>query len=270
MTVCIAALCGEGEEARAVVAADHMVTSADFMEFEHPGSKIVELSQHALVMVAGATNDGMRLVHEAAISLGDSTADIAAIAENLGARYAEARLRRAEQFALQTRGLDLDSYYAMHSSLNDQLVMLLDNVLSEFSLGVDLLLAGVDDSGAHIHTNGHPGGGNQNHDSIGWTAIGSGAIHVVPSMAGFVHSAGSSYGETLFRVYASKHRAEVAPGVGHETDVAVISKDGIKRLDSAELERLDTIYSNFVSITDRELHNQLDDFDPEATGDAKN
>jgi 20S proteasome alpha/beta subunit len=263
MTVCIAALCGNGEKARAVVAADRMVTAGGFMEFEHPGSKIVELSPHALVMVAGATNDGMRLVNEAAASMGGNSGDIVALAEDLGQRYSDARGHRAEQTILKTRGLDFQSYYGMHNGLSQQVVMLVDDALRKFDFGVELLLAGVDDAGAHVHTNGNPGGGHQTHDSIGWTAIGSGAIHVLPSMAGFVHSPKAGYGQTLFRVYASKRRAEVAPGVGHETEVAVISRDGTKRLSNTELQELDSIYESFVSMTDTELQKQMDEFDPE-------
>lgn len=263
MTVCIAAICGDGEKARAVVAADRMVTAGGFMEFEHPGSKIVELSPHALVLVAGATNDGMRLVHETAAAMGGTSGDISSVAEDLGRRYAEARRARAEQFILGTRGLDFQSYYGMHSGLSQQVVMLADDALQKFDFGVELLLAGVDDTGAHVATNGNPGGGNQSHDSIGWTAIGSGAIHVLPSMAGFEHSPQAGYGQTLFRVYASKRRAEVAPGVGHETEVAVISRDGIKRLSESELEGLDSIYEDFVSMTNTELKKKMDEFDPE-------
>lgn len=264
MTVCLAALCGNGEDSRVVVAADRMVSAGGFMEFEHRGSKIVELADHALVMVAGDTNEGMRLVHQAAAEIGDST-PVPGIAEDLGERYATARLRRAEQSLLGTRGLDLNSYYQVQGTLNPQMVAMIDNGFANWDLGVELLLAGVDESGAHIHTNHNPGGGNQDHRPVGWTSIGSGAIHVIPSMAGFEHAPHAGYGQTLFRVYASKRRAEVAPGVGHETDVAVVSREGIKRLTSQELQQLDSIYENFLSTTSNELAKQLDSFDPEGT-----
>lgn len=263
MTVCIAAACGDGEDTRVVVAADRLVTAGGFMEFEHRGSKIVPLSPHALVMVAGDTNEGMRLVLEAAADMGDSTVPIPDIAEDLGERYAVARQRRAEQSILRTRGLDFQSFYEMHNGLNGQVVMLLDNGLASYDLGVELLLAGVDENGAHIHTNHNPGGGNQDHGSIGWAATGSGAIHVIPSMAGFEHSSDAGYGQTLFRVYASKRRSEVAPGVGRDTDLAVISKDGMKRLSPSELDDLNSIYETFLSTTSKELQKQMDSFDPE-------
>jgi hypothetical protein len=236
-----------------------MVTMPGYMEFEHSGSKMVQLTDRAIVMVAGSTLDGMRLARDAAEdSLPD---DIEGIAFDLGQRYAATRAWRAEQAILSTHGLTLQTFHEMHRSLNEQVVMLIENALQQFDLEVELLLAGVDESGAHIHTNSNPGGGNQKHDPIGWAAIGIGSPHVIPSMAG--HSADAGYKHTLFRVYASKRRAEVAPGVGRETEIAVIGMEGLQRLTNADVDRLGVIYDDFQSITDKELQKQLDAFDPE-------
>lgn len=81
----------------------------------------------------------------------------------------------------------------------------------------------VDDSGAHVYSVQNPGRPEYLHDVIGYATIGSGAIHAVQSMIDFGHSTKAQYHETVFRVYASKRRAEVAPGVGLDTDMAVIS-----------------------------------------------
>lgn len=265
MTVCIAALCRTNDQPCAVVATDRMVTQPGFMEFEHTGSKMIELTRRAAVMVAGSTLDGMRLVTDAAAT--DLFEDIADIAAELGCRYAVARTGRTAQI-LGTHGLTFESFHQMHGSLNPQAVMTLEGALEAFDLGVELLLAGVDGSGAHIHTNGNPGGGNQRHDPIGWAAIGIGAPHVVTSMAALGHSASEEYKQTLFKVYASKRAAEVAPGVGRETEMALISAEGIKRLGSAVLERLALIYDDYRSITGERLQEQLASFDPQGDDGA--
>jgi 20S proteasome alpha/beta subunit len=243
-----------------------MVTLPGFMEFEHSGSKMVRLTDVAAVMVAGSTLDGMRLVDGAADD--NLPEDIAGIADDLGRRYARMRAWRAEQAVLSTHGLTIESFHEMHRSLNEQVVMLLENGLQQFDLGVELLLAGVDESGAHIHTNRNPGGGNLNHDPIGWAAIGIGAPHVVASMAGPAHSADDAYEQTLFRVYAAKRRAEVAPGVGGETEMAVIDAGGFRRLNDADLGQLALIYDNFRSITDGELQKQLDTLNLQGDGNG--
>lgn len=251
-----------------VVAADRMVTYPGFIEFEHPGSKMVQLGDHAIVMVSGDTLIGMRLANDAAAALAGSAGPIAAIAADLGVRYAGARNQQSEQQVLSVRGLNFQTFYANHNSLNGQAVMLTDNQLAQFDLGVELLLAGVDDTGAHIHTVHNPGGLDRNHDPITYAAIGSGAIHVLPSMAGFAHGGTASYPETLFRVYASKRRAEVAPGVGGDTELAVVTRSGVQRLTSADLERLSSLYDKFTSKTNTELKKQLAAFKPEGNGDG--
>jgi 20S proteasome alpha/beta subunit len=263
MTVCIAALCtGEDDGSRVVLATDRMVTQPGLMEYEHE-SKMVELTPRAAVMVAGNTLEGMRLVSEAAAAEMPDT--IAALADELGRRYALARNARAGQ-VLGSHGLTWETFHQMHGLLNPQVVMTLERELEQYELGVNLLLAGVDGSGGHIHTNADPGGGNVRHDPMGWAAIGIGAPHVVPSMVGFGHSAGHGYRETLFRVYASKRRSEVAPGVGNETEMAVISADGTKRLSDALVEKLALIYGRFQKATERELSKRLASFDPEGDG----
>jgi len=242
-----------------------MVTQPGFMEYEHAGSKMVELAPRAAVMVAGNTLDGMRLVSEAAAAEMPET--IAEIADELGRRFALARNARAGQL-LGSHGLTWETFHQMHGLLNPQVVMTLESALEQFQLGVHLLLAGVDDSGGHIYTNADPGGGNQRHDPMGWAAIGIGAPHVVPSMVGFGHSARDGYKETLFRVYASKRRAEVAPGVGSETEMAVITRDGTKRLSAAVVGDLGVIYDRFRILTERQLSKQLSRFNPEGDADG--
>lgn len=265
MTVCIAALCKANDMPCAVVATDRMVTQPGFMEFEHTGSKMVELTERAAVMVAGSTLDGMRLVTEARAA--DLPDDIAEISADLGRRYATARNGRAEQI-LGMHGLTFESFHSMHGTLNPQVVMMLEGALEQYDLGVELLLAGVDGSGAHIHTNGNPGGGNMRHDPLGWAAIGIGAPHVTTSMAALGHSAREDYRQTLFKVYASKRAAEVAPGVGNETEMALIGAEGVKRLDAAVLTKLALIYDEYRSITVGRLQEQLASFDPEGDDDA--
>ena len=87
-------------------------------------------------------------------------------------------------------------------------------------------------------------------------------------MIGFTHTANADYHETVFRVYASKRRAEAAPGVGLDTDMAVISAAGIHGLTDEELEQLRKIYEEFQSATTDALTKRLATFKlGEATDD---
>lgn len=259
MTICLAALCQDGEENRAVVATDRMVTLGGFIEFEHAIPKMAAASARAISMAAGDALIGTRIVQEVAQAV-TGTPTVLDIAQRLASQYEGTRTARIEQQLLALRGLNWQSFYGGHASFNPQITMMLDQQMQGFNLGVELLLAGVDDSGAHIYSVHNPGRPEYLHDVIGYAAIGSGAIHAVQSMIGFGHAANGKYHETVFRVYASKRRAEVAPGVGLDTDMAVISASGMHWLSPEELEQLRKIYEGFESSTTAALTKQLETF----------
>jgi hypothetical protein len=185
---------------------------------------------------------------------------VADIAQALGQGFGAARGQKLEQQRLSLRGLTLQTFYANHTSLNQNIVALLDNQMSQYNLGLELLLAGVDPSGAHIYSVMHPGPPENLHDTIGYAAVGSGTIHALQSLIGFGHSADAEYHQTVFRVYAAKRRSEVAPGVGLDTDMAVISGSGIHWLTVDELQQLSEIYDEYEKATSTELQKQLKNF----------
>jgi hypothetical protein len=267
MTVCIAAISGDGADSQIVVAADRMVTYPGFLEFEHRGSKIVELNEKALVMVAGDSLIGGRLAREAAGAVPGDPPAAADIAADLGMRYDATRRQQMEDQVLRSRGLTLADFYGRHGTLGQQGAMVIDQQLAMFNLNVELLLAAVDQNGAHLHTVHNPGGGDRNHDAIAYAAIGSGAIHVLPAMTGFRHGPGAPHAETLVRVYAAKRQAEVAPGVGKDTEVAVVSSDGIERLSTEDIGKLEAIYEQVQEHSRAALRNAVSEFKLGGDGD---
>lgn len=91
-----------------------------------------------------------------------------------------------------------------------------------FNLGLELLIAGIDASGANIALIVNPGM-LVLLNKLGYAAIGSGAIHALSTFHIEGQSAHMSVSETLVGVYRAKCAAEVAPGVGRATDVAIVS-----------------------------------------------
>jgi hypothetical protein len=259
VTICLAALCRDGEETYAVVAADRMVTFPGFIEFEHSNPKVAPAGARAVSMSAGDALVGTRLAQDVAHQLAGAPT-VLEIAQRLAAHYEATRTDRVEQQILAPRGLNWQSFYGGHAGFNPQITVMLDQQMQGFNLGVEVLLAGVDESGAHVYSVHNPGRPELLHDVIGYAAIGSGAIHAVQSMIGFGHSATAEYHTTVFRVYASKRRSEAAPGVGRETDMAVISPSGIHWLTDDELEQLRTIYEEFEAATTGALTKQLATF----------
>lgn len=258
MTVCVAAICQDQGEPRTVVAADRMVTLGGFIEFEHAMPKMVPAGVAAIMMLAGETLIAKRLTDETIA--GSSATTLAGLAGELAARYDTTRSALMEEALLRPRGLTMQGYYQAHQALNPQIVVMLDNQMQAYNLGVEILLSGVDATGAHIYTVQNPGGTDRLHDIIGYAAIGNGGIHAIQAMIGFGHSAAADYHETVYRAFAAKRRAEVAPGVGRDTDMAVISTAGIHKLTDDELQQLQSIYEDFETSSSRALTAKLSTF----------
>jgi len=91
----------------------------------------------------------------------------------------------------------------------------------QHNLNTEVLVAGVDDSGAHIFAVIHPGQ-LLPLATTGFGAIGSGGIHAAVRMSLAQHTKSASLVETMYNVYEAKRASEVAPGVGKLTDIAII------------------------------------------------
>jgi hypothetical protein len=237
-----------------------MVTLPGLIEFEHAVPKMAEASSFAIAMAAGDALIGAQISRQVAEAL-SGTPTVEEIAQSLALEFDATRRERMEQQLLVPRALDVDTFYASHSALNPQVVAMLDNMMQQYNLGVELLVAGVDSSGAHVCTVFHPGSPHNVHDTIGYAAVGSGWIHAIQAFIGFRQTAQADYHETVFRAYAAKRRAEVAPGVGTDTDMAVISAgEGIHWLTGQELGQLGEIYESYETSVTTELTDRLANF----------
>ena len=90
--------------------------------------------------------------------------------------------------------------------------------MSNFNVGVDIVVSGTDSGGARIAVITHPGT-TAWFDKLGHAAIGSGGIHANMRLALGAQTSHSTLADTLYRVYEAKRASEVAPGVGQATDI---------------------------------------------------
>jgi hypothetical protein len=149
----------------------------------------------------------------------------------------------------------------MQPNLKEGLIAQIDKFVSEFNYGVQLLLAGVDSTGAHLYEVHNPGGRFDEYGQIGFNAIGIGQMHALHSMIGFRHSPTRDIYETIFSVYASKRRAEIAPGVGTDTDLVVITQGGYYPIASDKLNGLNALYQEHQKPATTELSNRVSKLD---------
>lgn len=248
MTICMGALCQDQAAGDTVVlASDRMVTWRNLAEFEHAVPKIYNISPAAWALVAGDALAGAKITAEAAAKVAGVPRPVHEIAAIVAQQYQGVRMNAAEAQVLLPRGLSLVTYYGKHQQLLSRITEDLDRSLASFDPEVELIVAGVDSSGGHLFTVNNPGGPPECHDVIGTVAIGSGEIHAVQSMIAFGHTAMQPVKETVFRVFASKRRAELAPGVGRDTDLMVLRPGGAVRLSDKALAKLSELYESYAA-----------------------
>ena len=134
------------------------------------------------------------------------------------------KLKRAEASLLAPLGLDRDSFLVKQKLLNEELASQLSRELINFQVpGLDVIFAGIDENGPHIYSIEDEY--VQCHDMIGFASIGSGSRHAESQFMLARYSGTSLVSEALFLTYIAKKRAEIAPGVGTETDVYMIGSE---------------------------------------------
>ncbi len=238
MTICIAALCEQGESV--VVAADRMV-SAPFLtiEFDHPNAKIDVIGQRCVALSAGDVLAVTDVLSESSGISGQlQNPAVGLIADEIKQRFVQVRHRLLNERLFQPRGLSFNDYYrGLIRSMPSDLAMMLDNQIQAFQLGASLIVAGVDSSGAHIHSIDDPGT-SQCYDRLGYHAIGSGHRHAILSLVTLQHNTMVDVARAIFNVYFAKRQSEIAPGVGVGTDMIVITKEKMTTVDSTMLQAL--------------------------------
>ena len=225
MTICVAALYGNGEGA--VLASDQMVTAhIPFgYEFQHQETaKIVPLDEggKTYALTAGDVLSGteiLKLATEQIRQQPDSSAS--EIANVIRSAYQFFRVQQITQKEIEPRGMTLDQYYASHQSLMPTVVQMIDSALLETDIDVDIIVVGPSAEGYTIHTITNPGIVHD-HSPIGYCAIGSGAPHAMYSLIESSYSRSNGVDSVKEIVQRAKVRSEVAPGVGEKTELKII------------------------------------------------
>jgi hypothetical protein len=248
MTICIAAICDCHKTI--VVASDRMLT-ANFLalEFEHPDSKFEPLSDCCVGLTAGDALAHTQLFRSCRQYIHQlKSPKIELIADTVKEQFVALRKKRAEEEVLQPRGITLDQFYGggFINRIPADLAMMLDRSIERSSFPLSILIAGVDDSGAHIYGIEDPGMVNC-FDGLGYGAIGSGDRHSLYSIVDNNHSSQLGLSQTVFLVYEAKKRAELAPGVGQAIEMAIITDKGIRELNKGEKSQLEKIYAQKVT-----------------------
>ncbi len=245
-----------------------MITAEYLMlEFEHALPKIEEITPSSLVMLAGdalAPTDVIRDVRTEAKK--EKVTDLRALADLIAKTMANHRRRLVTENVLRRRGLDsFDDYYDRAASLPNDLVSTLDTEIASFEdvheiADVEILLAGMDDSGPHLYLISKPGTSTC-FDAIGYHAIGSGEQHAIATISSYGYVDLFNLNTALYLAYEAKRKAERAPGVGRETDIRIIDSKGIHEISSEATGLLEKTYQTKTS-SDSKWLESLPNFGP--------
>ena len=255
MTVCVGAICEDGKAV--VVSADRMMTYGPPMNLQAEGAvrKIFQLTPQCVMLFSGSVPDGEEVFSRTKAGvIATPHPDIKTIATTAGGVYIAHKKRRAEEAILRPfLGIDFAGFQMLVAqSASSQVMAQVLGLLSQHNLGLDIMIAGVDADGAHLHVVSHPGTA-MSMDTVGTVSIGSGGMHASIRMSLARQKSTSTLAQALHNVYEAKLASEVAPGVGKVTDVAVINGGGIKFVDDSIIQVLQEIHKDRPSLDTAEV-----------------
>lgn len=125
--------------------------------------------------------------------------------------------------------------------LPPDIVVTLDHQIANYDYGLGLLIAGADPDEAHIYGIRNPGE-TDCYDSLGYHAIGIGAMHAVSSLIANGCLPSIDVKHAVYFTYEAKRSGENAPGVGSDTDMAIIRDGSHRYLSDEEIKALEKIY----------------------------
>jgi 20S proteasome alpha/beta subunit len=234
-----------------------MMTYGPPMNLQAEGAvrKIFELTPQCVMLFSGSVPDGEEVFARTKSGVTATPhPDIKTIAATAGAAYQAHKKRRAEEAILRPLlGIDFAGFAPLVAqSAASQVVNQVLGMLNQHNLQLDIMIAGADADGAHLHVVSHPGT-VMSMDTVGTVSIGSGGMHAAIRMSLARHKGTNTLAQAMYNVYEAKLASEVAPGVGKATDVAVINGGGTKFVDESVIQLLQKIHKDRPSLDAAEL-----------------
>ena len=257
MTICIASIC---QNKYAIIASDRMITvSLPNIEFERRVAKILELSKSCVVVTAGSALAHTELFRNTKTEIEkEQIKPISGIVEITKESYRKEREKKIEEEITKPIGLSLEDYYARQRAMAPELTGGIFQKIAEYDYYLWLIIAGVDDSGAHIYSIENPGT-SECFDAIGYHAIGSGEYHAISTFISNEYEEDISLKKGLLLTYEAKKRSEKAQGVGEMTDLLLVSKKGIKPIPDETISELNKIYEKKLEM-DKKSNRELEPY----------
>ena len=240
MTQLIGAICEDGK--KVITVSDRMVSTGDMtLMFEQPRPKAELISPKAVVLTAGTIHEP-DLTRQARINAKgkDRILDIADVLKDV---FQEIREKHIVDEVLRPK-TGMKSFAEWHmkqKSILDATVFSLTEEMSQYVLGLRLILAGFDDE-SHLIMIADPGT-YRSYDNLSYCCLGMGDRHADNVFALYRYSRDFPLNDALYIAFEAKKKAEMAGGVGQATDILIIDSDGISEVGPDTVKVLEEIYN---------------------------
>lgn len=250
VTICIAAICdfrsdpSSGLYSPCIVGAtDRMLTAGD-IQFEPPTGKIFSLSRNVVALLAGDAGAQIEILNNTFSGFGGrAEVGVREAVDAYCGELSKYNVGQAEKRILAPYGMSMEKFLELHDSLGEGFADQLTYKIDRNSVGVATIVAGVDSSGAHIYTI-HEEGDVHCHDLVAFAAIGDGEWHASSQFMFAKYTRSWNFSKAMLLAYSAKKRAEVAPGVGCDTDLFFIGTEGYSTLRDELKDGIVAIYDN--------------------------
>jgi hypothetical protein len=241
MTVCTAAIFlwfypDETVGPAIITASDRMLSDIGLgIEYESSRWKVGVLGTHHMILVAGALSFNSLAVSQLTLALRDnpaaSTYDIASLYGSIVSKLA---FERAFKRILSPLGVQADTHNGLKGieglNLDSSLLLQLSDQMQAETIDCEAIIVGCDARECSLFRVDSRGIVAR-HDDIGFVSIGTGGIHASGYLMQEPYDHRTGFNEALLTVFLAKKRAELAPGVGRETDMFFVNGDGVNKVD---------------------------------------
>jgi 20S proteasome alpha/beta subunit len=254
MTICIAAICryvygkkpnGEDDIGYTVItASDRMYTDEGLgIQYETMQGKFSNVAKRVTVLAAdNITVHSQILIHLTDALKNNEDVSVREVAELYSSQINKYREANAAKEYLSPFGLTPDTYLSASKNMDTTLVMAIADKMLNYEVNAEALVVGCDKDGrANIYSVDN-GGIVTCHNDIGFAAIGIGHPHANSCFMSHAYWNGWPYYDAILVTYSAKKLAEVAPGVGKNTDMEFISRDGVFSLYPGTMIALEKLY----------------------------
>jgi hypothetical protein len=241
VTVCVACLCtwtyGPNDIGRAALtASDREITAGD-IEYEPPQFKVSFQTKRAIILIAGDYPTHTEALQQTQKTIINTSEDHpATIAEIYASSLRQVKFKHACDIYLGPLGLTSDVFLSSSGISNDIVISLANQVQSYSGQLTEAIVVAADDAATHLYLIDSDSKVTCQ-DDVGFVAIGIGSWHAKSLLMQAKYFNRTNFAAALSLAFSAKKRAEIAPGVGRDTDMFIVNKTGWAPV-AAELQAL--------------------------------